>query len=229
VSMHKPVDSIRWHASQKLSLQAWAKKDLAAERAQVERSLLPILQRYARTLPEDGAVLEIGCGPICIARLLPQQHKTYLDPLADDFRRMFPGELPEEGEFLTSPAENIPKPDASYDLILCLNMISHALNPELVMNEVERLLKPGGIFILSIRTHSQLEARLHYLAVRAFPYLCSKTRPYYYARRGIRRTLARHFRIDEEIVRKAHAIPVPLCKRERLVFICSPLESKQTS
>jgi len=223
--MHKPVDNIRWQASQKLSLQAWAKKDLAVEREQIERSVLPLLQRYAREFPEDGAVLEIGCGPVCITHLLPQQHKTYLDPMADDFRRMFPGEMPEEGEYLAMAAERIPKPAASYDLIICLNMISHTLNPELVMNEIERLLKPGGKLILAIRTHSQIEARLHYLAIRLFPYLCSKTRPYYYTRTGIRRTLQRHFNIEDEIVRKARAIRLPFCKREKHTFVCTLLDS----
>jgi len=213
---------MRWQASQKLSFQAWSEKNLAVEREQIERALLPVLQRYAKALPADGNVLEIGCGPICIARLLPQQHKTYLDPMADDFRRMFPGELPEEGEYLTSAAERIPKPETSYDLILCLNMLPHTLNPELVMNEIERLLKPGGKLILAIRTHGQLEARLHYLAICMFPRLCSKTRPYYYTRTGIRNTLARHFNITDEIVRKASPIRLPFCKRERHIFICTP-------
>jgi len=225
MSMHKPVDSIRWHASQKLSLQAWSNKNLTDERERGERSLLPILQRYAKAFPQDATVLEIGCGPVCIARLLPQKLKTYLDPMADDYRRMFPGKLPEEGEYLTAPAERIPKPADSYDLIICLNMISHALNPELVMNEIERLLKPGGKFILAIRTHSQLEARLHYMAIRMFPFLCSKTRPYYYTRTGIRRTLQRHFNIVDETAQKAHTIPLPFCKREQHIFVCTPLDS----
>ncbi len=230
MSKHRPIDNIRWQASQKLSLQSWEKKNLTTEREQVERSLLPILQRYAREFPDDATVMEIGCGPICLTRLLPQRHKTYLDPMADDFRRMFPGKLPEEGEYLTAFAERIPKPDSSYDLIICLNMISHALNPELVMNEIERLLKPGGKLILSIRLHSQLEARLHYRAIRLFPFLCRKTRPYYYARKGIRRTLQRHFNIKEEIVQKTHSIRVPFCKRQRHIFICTPLDSNpQTS
>jgi len=225
MSKHRPVPNIHWLASQKLSLQAWQNKNLVSERERIERSLLSLLQRYAKQYPEDGAVLEIGCGPICISRLLPQQHKTYLDPMVDDFRRMFPGELPEEGEYLTAAAEDIPKPANSYDLIICLNIIPHTLNPELVVNEIERLLKPGGKLILAIRTHSQLEARLHYMALSLFPGLCSKTRPYYYTRSGIRRTLARHFNIEDEIVRKVRSIHLPFCKREQHIYICAPLDS----
>ncbi|MFQ5345313.1 MAG: class I SAM-dependent methyltransferase [Mariprofundus sp.] len=225
MSRHKPVPNIHWLASQKLSLQAWQHKNLASERERIERALLPLLQRYARKYPDNSAVLEIGCGPICISRLLPQHHKTYLDPMLDNFRRMFPGELPEEGEYLTTTAENIPKPAASYDLIVCLNMIPHTLNPELVINEIERLMNPGGKLILAIRTHSQLEARLHYMALCIFPGLCSKTRPYYYTEAGIRRTLARHFRIEDEIVKKPGTIHVPFCKREQHIFVCAPLNN----
>ena len=227
MSLHKPVDNIRWQSSQKLSLKAWSQKQLNSEREQLERSILPLLQRYAKAYPEDASILEVGCGPICITRLLPQHHKTYLDPLVDDYRRMFPGELPEDGDYLPTVAEHIPKPDDSYELIVCLNMIAHAQNPELVLNEVERLLKPEGTFILTIRTHSQLEARMHYWAVRLFPYLCSKTRPYYYARAGIVRTLERHFNIAEDIVRKARRLPLPFCKREKHIFVCRPLDSKK--
>jgi len=229
MSMHKAVDNIRWQSSQKLTLQAWSHKQLGAEREKLERTVLPLLQRYAKAYPEDAAVLEIGCGPICITRLLPQHHKTYLDPLADDYRRMFPGELPEDGEYLPTVAERIPKPDDSYEIIVCLNMIAHAQNPELVLNEAERLLKPNGTFILAIRTHSQLEARMHYWAVRLFPFLCSKTRPYYYARSGIVRTLERHFAIKEDIVRKARSIPLPFCKREQHIFVCTALDKTDSS
>ncbi len=225
MSKHSPVPNIRWLASQKLSLQAWKNKNLSSERERIERSLLSLLQRYAKQYPEDGTVLEIGCGPICISRLLPQQHKTYLDPMVDDFRRMFPGELPEEGEYLATAAEDIPKPAASYDLIICLNMIPHTLNPELVVNEIERLLKPGGKLILAIRTHGQLEARLHYMALCMFPSLCSRTRPYYYTRTGIRRTLARHFNIEDEVIQKIYTIHLPFCKREQHIFVCAPLDS----
>jgi len=229
MSMHKAVDNIRWQSSQKLSLKAWSHKQLSAERERVERSMLPLLQRYAREYTQNSAVLEIGCGPICITRLLPQHHKTYLDPLADDYRRMFPGELPEDGEYLPTVAERIPKSDASYEMIVCLNMIAHTQNPELVLNEAERLLKPGGTFILTLRTHSHLEARIHYWAIRLFPYLCSKTRPYYYARSGIVRTLERHFNIAEDIVRKAYKIPVPFCKREQHIFVCTTQDKKNSA
>ncbi len=221
MNKHKPVSRLRWHASLKLILQKWRSKDLSVERQRIEQSTLETLQRCAQRYPEDGSVLELGGGPLCISRLLPLKNKTYLDPLIDDFRRMFPGELPEEAEYLATTAERIAKPSNSYELILCLNMISHSLNPELIMHEIERLLKPNGTLVLSIRTHSPIEARLHYWALQSFAFLCNKTRPYYYSRTGIQHTLERHFDIMDENSRNSHSIWVPFFKRQRHLFVCS--------
>lgn len=221
MNKHKPVSRLRWQASLKLILQKWSTKKLARERERLEQATLSILLQHAEQQPQDGSVLEIGCGPICISRSLPLAHKTYLDPLIDDFRRMFPGELPEKAEYLASTAERIDKPSDHYDLIVALNMLSHSLNPELIMHEIERLLKPEGTLMLSIRTHSVLEARIHYWALQTCPALCRTTRPYYYTLTGIRRTLQRHFTIDEEHALKARAISVPFIQRERYLFVCS--------
>ncbi len=218
---HKPISHLRWSKALKQALLRWKKLDIAQERARLERHQLPLLQRYAKQLPTDGAILEIGCGPICISRLLPQQHKTYLDPLIDDYRRIFPGELPEDGEFIASMGERINKPSASYDLIICMNVLSFAMNPELILNEVERLLKPHGKCIIGMRTHSALEARLHYLLIQLCPGMCNYTRPYYYALPGILRTLSRHFHVEQQKTRKQGWFQIPLFKREEHLFICS--------
>jgi len=229
MNKHKPVSRLRWQASLKLTLQKWHRKDLSKERKRLENTVFATLQQHTQHYPEHSSVLEIGGGPLCISRLLAFQNKTYLDPLIDDFRRMFPGELPEEAEYLATTAEHISKPSDSYELILCLNMISHSLNPELIMHEIERLLKPGGKLILSIRTHSPIEARMHYWALQSFAFLCSKTRPYYYSLNGIRRTLERHFDIIDHSKRNARSIWLPLCKRERHLFVCSPKKNTQQS
>jgi len=226
MSKHKPVSRLRWQASLKLILQRWDKKNLNAERERIENTTLSILKKYAKQYPDNGSVLEIGGGPCCIARLLPIESKTYLDPLIDDFRRMFPGELPEDAEYLSTTAERISKPDESYDLILCLNMISHSLNPELIMHEIERLLKPDGTLVLSIRTHSPIEARLHYWALQICPFLCKKTRPYYYSLTGIQRTLKRHFDITNEHNQHITPISSPYLKREWHLFVCTHKTSK---
>lgn len=229
MSKHKPISRTRWQTSQGKTLARWKRVSPNIDRELQEQTILPILLRCAEQYDKEGYLLEIGCGPICISQHLPLKHKVYLDPLIDDFRRQFPGMLP-EGEFLATTAERIKKPAKSFDLIICLNTISFSLNPELIMHEMERLLKDDGTLIVDMRTHSPLEARLHYLAEQLFPALCTKTRPYYYSLRGIRSTLSRHFKIREEINQSKERFWLPFFKREQRLFICGrPDKSDPTS
>jgi 2-polyprenyl-3-methyl-5-hydroxy-6-metoxy-1,4-benzoquinol methylase len=222
---HSPISHARWHRSQKQILERWETKNLYIERQKDEEAYLPLLQKYAGNIPQDGAVLEIGCGPVCLSQALALENKTFLDPLLDDFRRMYPGELP-DGEHLATIAEQVPKANSSYDLIICLNTLSYALNPELIMNEMERLLRPGGRLILAMHIHSPLESRLHYWTTRCMSVLHWGTRPNCYSLAGIRKTLARHFTITEEIITSSQHTWLPFFRREEGLFVCTHLADK---
>jgi len=225
---HSPIPRALWQASQKQTLERWKEKNLHAERTKDEQAYLPLLLKYAEGLPQDGAVLEIGCGPLCLSKSLPLKNKTFLDPLLTDFRRMYPGELP-EGEYLATGAERIPKPGNSYDLIICLNTISYSLNPELIMNEMERLLRPGGKLIVAMRIFSQLESRLHYWTTHHMPVLNYGTQLNIYSLAGIRKTLTRHFTITDEVVSCSQFAWLPFLRREERLFVCTNLVSKTAS
>ncbi|MFQ5582529.1 MAG: class I SAM-dependent methyltransferase [Mariprofundaceae bacterium] len=222
MARHSPITQSRWAESQKCEQQHWHGQDvLEDELSHAQSCYLPIMQRHAASLPKDASILEIGCGPTCISRFIEQGEKTFVDPLLEDFRRAYPGELP-EGEFLPVMAENIPKPDHCYDFILCVNTLNHVMNPELVLNEVERLLKPDGTFMLSLQTFSPLAARLHYLLERFSPAMNDTSRLYCYSYHGITKTLARHFDIIEESRTETGSGLFPFTTCEDWVFICKP-------
>lgn len=191
---HKPSSKQRWSTSQKAAVAKLQGEGLELLHINAGKRYNAIISTLPKPLPADASILDIGCGPVCTAKLFNSSHTTYLDPLLNNFKRSFPGELP-EGEFIASTAEDLPKPDASYDLILCLNMLSHSLNPELIMHEVRRLLKPEGSFAVSITLWPELLARLHYLKMRLFPMGEYQNRLYCYTQKGIENTLLRHFDI----------------------------------
>jgi SAM-dependent methyltransferase len=50
--------------------------------------------------------------------------------------------------FYSAPAEKIPAPDESFDLVFSFNAMEHFADPRKVIKEIYRVLKPGGYFYL---------------------------------------------------------------------------------
>ena len=64
-------------------------------------------------------------------------------------------DLPSDNETRTnihilSPLANIPRPDHSFDAVVCIAVLEHVENPEQVVAEMFRVLKPGGHLIASV-------------------------------------------------------------------------------
>lgn len=88
-----------------------------------------------------GRVLNAGCGDRDITDLLTQWNATSVDNC--DITSSIPG------AFLCDLGA-IPRPDASYDAILCNAVLEHVPQPERVMAEFHRLLTPGGRLVVSV-------------------------------------------------------------------------------
>lgn len=56
-----------------------------------------------------------------------------------------------------------PVPDASYDVVTCLSVMEHLENPFHLAREVHRILKPGGIFIMSIPNAFHIWSKISFL------------------------------------------------------------------
>jgi len=57
---------------------------------------------------------------------------------------------------LTCTGENLPFRRDSFDAVILLNVLDHCLNPKQVIEEIHRIIKPGGILILSVDIYSKL-------------------------------------------------------------------------
>jgi SAM-dependent methyltransferase len=51
--------------------------------------------------------------------------------------------------FLQAAAEDIPFPDASFDLVTCQTLLIHVSEPMSVVAEMQRVVRPGGLLLLS--------------------------------------------------------------------------------
>lgn len=114
----------------------------------------------ASRLPGGAVVLDVGAGPCKYRSLFSHcdyrtqdfmEHKgTSVGPLADIGSWHY-GKI----DYVCDAAA-IPLPDATFDAILCTEVLEHVPEPAAVLHELGRILKPGGRLILSAPLSSGL-------------------------------------------------------------------------
>ncbi|MBM4058464.1 MAG: class I SAM-dependent methyltransferase [Planctomycetes bacterium] len=128
----------------------------------------------ARQLPAGAEVLDVGAGP-CRYRPLfghcrykaqdfAQHEGSSEGPLAEGANWQY-GRL----DFV-SDATAIPCPDASFDAIVCTEVLEHVPEPDRVLHEFGRLLRPGGRLILTAPLGSGLHQEPHHFFGGFTPY-----------------------------------------------------------
>ncbi|NBW82985.1 3-demethylubiquinone-9 3-O-methyltransferase [bacterium] len=50
-------------------------------------------------------------------------------------------------DYRVGTGEQIPAPDAAFDVVVCVDVLEHVADLEKVLKEVHRVLKPGGLFL----------------------------------------------------------------------------------
>ncbi len=65
-----------------------------------------------------------------------------------------------EGEFRTGPAEILPFPDCTYELVTCLGSLEHFLDQPAALAEMVRVMKPNGKVVILVPNSGFLTYRL---------------------------------------------------------------------
>jgi 2-polyprenyl-3-methyl-5-hydroxy-6-metoxy-1,4-benzoquinol methylase len=107
-------------------------------------------------------ILEVGCGPgnfaLCLEKWFPDSQVMALD-LEDDLIR-FASRRVHSAHFVRASSEKIPLHAHSVDVVSALQVIEHFSTPEDFLAEVARILRPGGLLLLSTPNPQGLGARL---------------------------------------------------------------------
>jgi SAM-dependent methyltransferase len=150
------VDAPRWQAAQEFERRTWME---VAPHAQSDRNEEHALYFDSyKTLPHDlGRAVEIGCGPFTQIRTIIDHGHTYtsvdlVDPLLSEYEK-HPncGYDKLIGERYSIPAEKF-MPPAPYDTVVCINVLEHVYNAEMVLGRIASAVKPGGYLVFHERS-----------------------------------------------------------------------------
>lgn len=122
-------------------------------------------------------ILDVGCGPgVIMEEVAKRGHKVRgLDisehMVAEANKRMrayFPNDLP----CMKGDIENLPFPDASMDIVLCLGVLPYVRDDNVALREIRRVLKKDGFAILVMSNLLKLGSLFdpYYYLVRIWQY-----------------------------------------------------------
>lgn len=149
-------------AAEEVARGATGKVDFYQWRAE---QLKERLEALGHTSITDGSakVLEVGAGPIGLAGFFPATEQVSVDPLEGFYRSnpAFAEIRSPDVDYREGVGEALPCEDDHFDLLIIENCIDHVRDMDVVMAELRRVLKPGGILYLTVNARSRIGYVVH--------------------------------------------------------------------
>jgi len=117
------------------------------------RDLLEAFQ----TIADDARVIEVGSGAHGLIFYFGAKLGVGVDPLAVSYRSLFP-RWQNCASTIAAAGEQLPFADASFDVVLCDNVVDHAESPQQIVAELVRILRPGGLLYFTVNVHHPVYA-----------------------------------------------------------------------
>ncbi len=99
------------------------------------------LEKFLKQHSTDTLVLDVGAGNVetnhSYTKFFPNRYTVDIDP--------------EREPDLVGDIHNLSLDNNSYDVVLCTEVLEHCHTPQKAIDELMRVLKPGGILILTTR------------------------------------------------------------------------------
>ncbi len=163
------ISGERFASAQQAEFDRWngnAQDDEAVRAELSEHSEIaePLRQVAGDRLFDRG--LEVGIGPFGLGFLPVHFFDRVgqidgLDPLpqlevrvADTDLQSRVADIRSRVRFIQAKAEVIPVASACYDIVSCINVVDHAQSPGKIIQEIHRVLRPGGLLVFGVSTLS---------------------------------------------------------------------------
>jgi 2-polyprenyl-3-methyl-5-hydroxy-6-metoxy-1,4-benzoquinol methylase len=149
--LHEKIDHWVAHMTWRPDFADWRAGRLWQERKQAER--LALIEHYTGPLTQQR-ILDLGAGmgglsvALALAGAQPvafEYNRAYCEIIrlrATRYNLRFP--------VINGVGERLPFDDHDFDVVLCWDVIEHVQNPELLVSEISRVLRPHGRALLTI-------------------------------------------------------------------------------
>jgi 2-polyprenyl-6-hydroxyphenyl methylase/3-demethylubiquinone-9 3-methyltransferase len=182
---------------------------LPAHAALRERFLLERVRREVERIGRPPRVLDVGCGEGQFAAALARADAEVvaIDVAGEAVRRAL-AHYPDLDVRLVEPEAQLPLPDSSFDLIWAGETIEHVADTAGWLSELRRVLRSGGVLLLSTPDHGPLSRLRLGLDRRAFEARFQPRSDHlrFYTRRALRDLLC-DYRFEDVDVRGAGGVP----------------------
>jgi len=105
-----------------------------------------------KPIAETDKIIEVGSGAHGLIFGFANNFGIGVDPLAVDYKRLFP-KWQQTAETAAAIGEELPFADDTFDIVLSDNVIDHAEQPLRIVDELVRVLKPGGLLYFTVNVH----------------------------------------------------------------------------
>ena len=136
---------------------SWTEKSLDGEFDPLDMARKMVvkeeLSKRWHELPRRPKVLDLGCGSGIFAEMAA---KLGADTIGVDISEIAVEKLNIKHKnnknlsFKVSVAEKLPFKDATFDLIMCFEVLEHLRDPQKALNEIKRVIKPRGLVLISV-------------------------------------------------------------------------------
>lgn len=97
----------------------------------------------------SGRILDVGCGNANLFNLIPNgKYELYGVDFSKNMIEEAKKNCKREATFAIADAEELPFDDNTFDIVVCNASFHHYIHPEIVLEEMHRVLKHGGKLLI---------------------------------------------------------------------------------